>query len=284
MPFPSTLSTFDRPATTDRLNNPSHSALHNTVSSAVGQIEQVIGRDGNNSVAGSLIYQIRSPDSDGGGHVQSANKGGTGQTTFTKGDMFVATSSSVIAKLAVGADTQILVADSSVAAGVKWASSGTRILNNASVITLVQNSPETSIVSTTVPASTLSTTGAVRARAFFSAGNGSDGSILLRATYGGNVVGSILMGDITTGFSVAGVIEYNIIANASNTVQRNILTTNITKQNPGMQSPTSVFGWVAYRMSTSSVNSAISNSFGMTMKTSGNTNIDIDGSTVEKIT
>src|SRR3990167_9730614 len=96
--FPSVLSTFNRPSTTSRLDNPSHSALHNTVSSAVGQIEAVIGRNGDNSVAGTLTYQIQSPDSDGGGHVQTANKGGTGQTTYNKGDIMVATSSSVISK------------------------------------------------------------------------------------------------------------------------------------------------------------------------------------------
>src|SRR3990167_7456680 len=118
MPFPSVLNTFNRPSTSDRLDSPSHSALHNTVSSAVGQIEQVIGLS-TTSVAGSLFYDIRSPDSNGGGHVQSANKGGTGQTAYTKGDLLVATSSSVVAKLAVGLDNQIIKADSSVAAGVK---------------------------------------------------------------------------------------------------------------------------------------------------------------------
>lgn len=119
--FPSTFSVFNRPTVNDRLNSPAHSTLHNSVSSAVGQLEAVIGRDGDSSIAGTLIYQIRSADSNGGGHVQTANKGGTGQTAFTKGDILVATSSSVLAKLAVtGIDGQALVADSATAAGVKW--------------------------------------------------------------------------------------------------------------------------------------------------------------------
>jgi hypothetical protein len=120
MAFPSTLSTFNRPTATDRLNSPSHSALHNTVSSAVGQIEAVIGVEGANSVVGTLEYFIKSPDSNGGGHVQTANKGGTGQTSYTKGDLLVATSASVLAKLAVGNDNAVLQANSSVAAGVQW--------------------------------------------------------------------------------------------------------------------------------------------------------------------
>lgn len=119
--FPSILNTFNRPAATDRLNSPSHSALHNTVSSALGQVQAVIGVDGATSVVGTMMYDLRSPGSGGGGHVQTANKGGTGQTTYTKGDILIATSSSVLTKLAVGLDNQALFANSSVAAGVNWA-------------------------------------------------------------------------------------------------------------------------------------------------------------------
>ena len=118
--FPSILNTFNRPTATDRLNSPSHSALHNTVSSALGQVEAFIGKAGNGSTVGTLLYDVRSPDSNGGGHVQTANKGGTGQTSYTKGDFLVATSSSVLAKLAVGADGENLIADSSQSAGVRW--------------------------------------------------------------------------------------------------------------------------------------------------------------------
>lgn len=118
--FPSILNTFNRPTPTDRLNSPSHSALHNTVSSALGQVEAFIGRVGDSSTLGTLVYDVRSPDSGGGGHVQSANKGGTGQTSYTKGDLLVATSSSVISKLAAGIDGQVLFANSSTASGVQW--------------------------------------------------------------------------------------------------------------------------------------------------------------------
>lgn len=120
MAFPSTLSSFNRPNSTDRLNNPSHSALHNTVSSALGQVEAVIGVDGASSVVGTMMYDLRSPASGGGGHVQWANKGGTGQTSYTKGDILVAQSSSVLTKLAVGADGTFLSANSNGATGVTW--------------------------------------------------------------------------------------------------------------------------------------------------------------------
>jgi hypothetical protein len=132
MPFPSTLSSFNRPNPTDRLNNPSHSALHNTVSSALGQVEAVIGVDGASSVVGTMMYDLRSPASNGGGHVQTANKGGTGQTTYNKGDILVAQSSSVLTKLSISSvEGYALVTDSSQATGVKWG-----VPNNVPTVTV----------------------------------------------------------------------------------------------------------------------------------------------------
>lgn len=51
-----------------------------------------------------------------------ATLGGTGQTTFAKGDLLVATGASALTKLPVGADTHVLVADSAATPGIKWAS------------------------------------------------------------------------------------------------------------------------------------------------------------------
>jgi len=122
--FPSILNTFTRPATTNKLNSPSHSGLHNTVSSALGQVEAFLGVVGASSVVGTLSYDVRSPASGGGGHVQFVNKGGTGQITYSKGDILVAQSSSVLTKLAIGVDTTTLIADSSQSVGIRWGSSG----------------------------------------------------------------------------------------------------------------------------------------------------------------
>lgn len=124
MSFPSTFSAFPQVSPTDRLHNPSHSGLENSQSSAVGQVEAFVGLDGDASVAGTLVYDVRSPDSDGGGHIQTANKGGTGQTSFNKGDILVGQSSSVITKLAVGADGTIPVADSTTPTGIRWGQPG----------------------------------------------------------------------------------------------------------------------------------------------------------------
>ncbi len=125
MAFPSTLSTFNRPSANDRLNSPSHSALHNTVSSALGQVEAVVGVNGINSVVGTMMYDLRSPASKGGGHIQGAAFGGTGQTSFTKGDILVAQSASVLSKLSAGADGATLVARSSSPVGIVWSPGST---------------------------------------------------------------------------------------------------------------------------------------------------------------
>lgn len=82
-------------------------------------LETKVGID-NSADTTSLDYLIKNSASSGGGHVQTANKGGTGQTSYNKGDILVASSGSVLGKLSVGADLQVLTADSSQTSGVKW--------------------------------------------------------------------------------------------------------------------------------------------------------------------
>lgn len=58
------------------------------------------------------------------GGTLTAAKGGTGQTSFTKGDLLVATGAATLAKVGVGADGTVLKADSAQAAGVVWGAGG----------------------------------------------------------------------------------------------------------------------------------------------------------------
>jgi len=62
------------------------------------------------------------------GGVLTAVKGGTGQSTFTKGDIFVATGASTLVKLAVGSNDQVLTADSGEASGTKWGTAPASLL------------------------------------------------------------------------------------------------------------------------------------------------------------
>jgi hypothetical protein len=56
----------------------------------------------------------------GGGALSVAN-GGTNLTSFTKGDIMVATGATTLVKLAVGTDGQVITADAAQASGIKWA-------------------------------------------------------------------------------------------------------------------------------------------------------------------
>lgn len=53
-----------------------------------------------------------------------AGSGGTGQTTYTKGDLLTTPGGTTINKLGVGTDGQVLTADSASTNGVKWAAAG----------------------------------------------------------------------------------------------------------------------------------------------------------------
>ena len=243
---------------------------------------------------GTLQYDIRNPASNGGGHVQTANKGGTGQTTFTKGDMFVATSSSVVAKLAVGTDGQLLSANSSTASGVQWGGAGVnKISTSASVITIITVG-ETSVSSATIPGSILGTSGAIRSRTYISNMNFTDGaanaSVLVKATYGGGVVSSIIIRSSTTlpNTSFFGTIDYTLIANNSASLQRGILQIDMASRadpaNVVIFAVTSVL--VGYNTNTSSVESSANQTFGVTIRKSagaGVGDVTVDGNIIEKI-
>lgn len=125
MAYPSTLSTFTDPLPTDKLNAPSHSGIETAQNTGIEEIQVFVGTIA--SAAGTLVSDIRSSSSNGGGHIQTANKGGTGITSYSKGDLLVGASTSVLSKLAVSTDGLFLVADSTQQTGVKWGGTTTNL-------------------------------------------------------------------------------------------------------------------------------------------------------------
>ncbi len=67
-----------------------------------------------------------------GGSILTAGNGGTGQSTYTKGDLLAASGATTLAKVGVGTNGQGLVADSTQTAGVKWATVGAGALTATS--------------------------------------------------------------------------------------------------------------------------------------------------------
>lgn len=124
--FPTTsLDTFPTPASGQPLSNPNHITDTVNVHDAIIALETKVGVN-SSSVTSSLDYIAKDANSNGGGHVQTPVKGGTGQITYAKGDILVAQSSSVLAKLGVGANGSALIADSTQNNGVKWGSGNTK--------------------------------------------------------------------------------------------------------------------------------------------------------------
>lgn len=282
MSFPSTITAFPIPNPTSRLNNPSHSALENLQSSTIGQIETVIGLSGDSSTLGTLIGDVRSPGSNGGGHVQTANKGGTGQTSYNKGDLLFGQSQSVLTKFAIGQDNTYLVADSTQPVGVKWtpitipkvAVSGSVVAYTGSTLA----SGETSIMSITIPASTLGTNGVIRARIFLKGihppGSGASDAIRFRTNFGSASIAVIGVGSIFNNVSglgsISGVIETTIIASNTLLSQVGETNTNLVQYFVGSERfPSSVAGAQAFLFSNLSQDAGAAQIIGLTAQNIG---------------
>jgi len=88
-------------------------------------------------------------------------EGGIQPTLLTaKGDLISATAASTVARLAVGSDAQILVADSTASTGLKWAtpSGGGKVLQVVSATTSTQTTNNTSTYADTTLTATITPT------------------------------------------------------------------------------------------------------------------------------
>lgn len=290
MSFPSTFSSFSRPNPTDKLNSPSHSALHNTVSSALGQLEAVIGLTGASSVLGTIEGDLRSPSSGGGGHVQTAILGGTGQTMYTKGDILVAQGPSVLSKLAVGTDGQVLLANSSVATGVMWGTNTSpKVATFASLVSATQTTTETSIFSVSIPASTLGTSNALRVKMFvdsLSVGAVSD-ALTFRANYGSTSMATIIVSSLQSSYTVAGEVRIDVIANSALTSQRIYMETDLYRSVTPYNANSSFVGMKTYVSNPVAIDAGATANLGFTANwnaSTAGTGLNIRGYTVERIT
>ena len=220
--YPSTISTFNQVSPTDRLNSPSHSALHNSVSSVLTQVQTVLGTNVASAI-GTVIGDLRNPASDGGGHIQTAVKGGTGQTTFTKGDLFVATGPSVISKFAASSTVgHVLTAAPGESAGMKWSNVvANKVDITTNISSIYNNNTELVLFAASVAGSTLGTNNAIKFTGIMSPFWWEQGAFTLKVKYGDNTVLNIPM-TVASGAiaSVAGFVQGVIVGNTSVTSQK----------------------------------------------------------------
>lgn len=275
MPYPSTISVLPDPNPTDRLNSPSHSGLHQSENTAIEETQTFVGTI--SSVPGSLVYDIRSPLSNGGGHVQTANKGGTGQTNYQKGDLLVAQSSSVLTKLAVSSTIgEALLADPTQPVGMRWGNVvANKVVVKSSVSGIQNSTTETVMFSTSVLGSVLGTNNAIRFTGVLSnfsaaAGNG----VSWFVNYGNNSVMTIdNVGNDALNLT-QGMVEGLIIANGSDTSQKGFLrvyATNSESESSG-DANVEIGKWMGTAYGTSSIASSATQNLIVTVKYNGSAN------------
>ncbi len=269
MSYPSVITSFPQPTASSRLNNPSHSALENLQSSTIGQMQAVIGLSGDSSVLGTIIGDLRSPDSNGGGHVQTANTGGTGQTNYSKGQLLVASSSSVLSKLAAGADNTVLLADSSQATGVRWSNvvaNKVTVRTSVASYTVGASSVANVLFVASIAGSVIGSNNAVRFTgtidSFFIDANNTN---TIDVQYGQKSVMSIAISANAPATSVSGTITGMIMGNGAVNDQKAFMTLNLGNNVPYVASIISV-----YRAGASSVNSSANQDLFITTKTNWN--------------
>lgn len=128
----------------------------------------------------------------------TAAQGGTGQTAYTKGDVLAASGSSALNKVAVGADGQVLTADSSQAAGVKWAAASTLLDYQKAGAAIAGDGTDKTLFTYTLPAGSLAAGKGVRI--FFEAQHSTGtGSVTFKIFFGASALTTIPSSATTMG-------------------------------------------------------------------------------------
>lgn len=225
MSYPSTIATIPNPNATDRLNSPSHSSIHTLVNDNIQAIQTFVGTL--SSTAGSLTYDIRSANSDGGGHVQTANKGGTGQTVYTKGDLLVAKSSSVLSRIAVGGDGTVLVADSTQETGVKWGAIAGAHNAIAGQSFTGGNIPQTGYISAGASMLAASVVSSITTNVAQLPYNGYSKFAQKQMFTGSILVSSVIVANASAGGGASLTLDVSIVADYQNTPTGSVIAKNL---------------------------------------------------------
>ena len=126
--FPTSLDSLTNPQSTDGLNNPSHSAQHANANDAIEALQAKVGVD-SSAITTSHDYKI--------GQLETNSISKT--IVHAKGDLVVGTADNTVAKLSVGANNSVLVADSGQTTGAKWETTLSGLTLSSPVISSISN-------------------------------------------------------------------------------------------------------------------------------------------------
>lgn len=108
--FPASLDSLTNPTSSDPLNSPSHAGQHANTNDAIEALEAKVGVDGS-AVTTSLDYKVAQLES---GKIPKS-------VIDALGDLIVGASDNTVARLGVGGNNALLVADNTQTYGLRWA-------------------------------------------------------------------------------------------------------------------------------------------------------------------
>ena len=119
--YPGGLDSFTNPAAGDGLDSPSHAGQHANANDAIEAVQAELGTTPSGSYA-TVKARLE------------AIEGGTLPPIEAKGDLLAGTADNTYDNVTVGTNDTVLVADSSAAAGVKWANVTSAMIANGTIV------------------------------------------------------------------------------------------------------------------------------------------------------
>jgi hypothetical protein len=156
-------------------------------------------------------------------------------SAVVKGDLLVGTGAGTIGLKNVGANDQVLTADSTQAGGVKWAAPSVSAVQKLTIITTDNtvgdaSGNEEAFFSYTVPGGTLGTSNAIHVRMAISASNTSSTNFVIRAKYGGSTLETVTLPNSSISGG-EGFIDFYLIATGATNSQESLLFVDYREKN-----------------------------------------------------